>query len=76
MATRMTRQHFQAIADSVAEEVELIRTMRTECNNDASDIALDHMSNVVMNLSRELRRFNPAFDRERFEKACGLGDKK
>lgn len=55
---KMTRKHFEAIA----------RTIRT------LDLDAAEMRIVAIAMARTLATFNPAFNRGRFLKACGVGE--
>lgn len=68
MPTSMTRQHFQAIADAVKETKDYFERLD---NNPSPDEVIE---TVAQELMREVRRFNPSFDRDRFLTACGFGE--
>lgn len=63
----MTRKHFQAVADACVRADE-------QLSFDGINMKVrEHvMRRYVEHLSREFKRQNPAFDAERFRKACGL----
>lgn len=72
----MTRKHFNGIASAVSEARDrLSRPSVSERYSKAQIKAMDFMVDVVADtLARELRLHNSNFDRERFLKACGVGD--
>lgn len=57
----MTRQHYVAMARTIAYHV--------QGADDAQRVAIDRL---VRDLSYDLKRENPRFDRDRFLTACGL----
>lgn len=63
MPTRMTRQHFNAIAEALAE------TRNDQWGDTDRTNAVDM---VARSLAARLGRFNSGFDRERFLEACGV----
>jgi hypothetical protein len=62
MTSSMTRKHFQAIANVIREN----------CDNNKWDGEPSDAERVGRAMASALRQFNPAFDRERFLKACGV----
>ena len=58
----MTRKHFEAIAASFRETRELAVTPRE----------LDLVDCAIRGVSRACAGFNGRFDKDRFERACGL----
>jgi hypothetical protein len=70
----MDRKHFEAVAAcikaSVDEETRLYATKRTDDAQHAA--AWEALRELTRNLSDQFAGFNPRFDRERFDKACGF----
>jgi hypothetical protein len=63
----LTRKHFQAIADSLASQ----RPNRAHETYDVLYIAkLSQWNSLTLSLAHTLSLYNPAFDRERFLRAC------
>ena len=65
----LTRKHFQAIADIIAQE--------TPSSEAASKESTEYAKRLMgLNIARDMAVFfkheNPAFDRERFLTACGF----
>ena len=70
--TSMTRKHFQAIADAIRGCVYLDESEITAMREDGIDAVTAQRENIAFAIADALRQFNPAFDRERFLKACGV----
>lgn len=66
MASGMTRQHFQAIADAFKECMELSEDQLRP------DIRKDALRRAAIEVSGNISKFNPNFDRVRFLEACGV----
>jgi len=64
MTTKMTKMHFEAIAESVKPVIEECVEPNEKC------VA----AQVARRLAGNLIQFNPAFDRVRFLTACGVED--
>jgi hypothetical protein len=58
MSIKMTRSHFELIADVVA----------------GTDMDNINRANIAMNFANVLHRTNSAFDEKKFLKACGVTD--
>lgn len=65
----MTRKHFRAIADAVAEA-----RRANDYDTTEPTAGIDAVDDVARNLADSLRQFNPSFDRARFLEACGVED--
>jgi len=59
----MTRKHFQAIAYALKSNEPNVKS--------EEDAAL--FKSIVLSISSACRRFNPRFNADRFQHACGLG---
>ena len=57
----MTRKHFEAIAADLKRQADY-----------ANDVEYGAILDVCLALSHTFKEFNPAFDRDRFLKACGV----
>ena len=69
MNSSMPRKHFQAIADAMQNA----RMHYIAANNvDAASFRLA-LRAAAHELADSLRQFNPAFDKAKFLKACGVG---
>lgn len=63
----MTRKHFNAIAGLIKVQVDCINGMDNKQTN-----AIDHVENIARDLALYFKTINPAFDYDRFMKACGF----
>lgn len=61
------RRHYQAIAEAVAETRRTFKAVRAYN-------ALDGAECLVRNMCATFLRDNPNFNREKFLKACGMGE--
>lgn len=62
----MTRKHFEAIADVLSHTRKSYKVM------DGDDVSTQAIDDVSRELAATLGRFNPAFNRDKFLKACGV----
>jgi hypothetical protein len=61
----MTRKHFQAIAHA-------LRTNEPNANSEHYEREAELFKTIVLAIGGTCKRFNPRFQAERFERACGL----
>lgn len=64
----MTRKDYELLADAIRVSINLNQF------HPPYEERLSAIRSVIYVLADFLLRENPRFDRERFEKACGLGD--
>lgn len=67
----MTRKHFQMVAYAINEHVKVLQSAKAQGNTDAN-MCIAAIRVVSDNLCAKFRAENPAFDKARFLKACGL----
>ncbi len=67
---KMTRQHFQFIADQLAETRPIRPRPALPEHNPGLEMSWQRWLHVVGQFATELQRTNPRFDRARFETAC------
>ena len=73
MTTSMTRKHFQAIADAISESMpDRGAWSTTEYGTEAFNVATEQHKLTARAIAYNLRQFNPAFDKAKFLKACGV----
>lgn len=67
MSASMTRQHFAAVAEVLADQ------RRWHLDNDSPAMA-EAVASVAHELAREFKQFNANFSRDRFLRACGCAE--
>ena len=71
----MTRKHYKALAQILAESVDAIRSEdRGDWGHGDAEMEEEGFRRAVESLSGFLLSENPRFDAERFRLACGLGE--
>lgn len=68
----MTRQHFEAIANTLAATRPQLAATRPAARQLAYNAAFAQWAHTVRELARTLAQFNAGFNNARFLAACGL----
>ena len=61
----MTRKHFQAIAHA-------LKTNAPNTNSEYYECRAELFESIVLAIGGACKRFNPQFNADRFQRACGL----